>query len=267
MDLYQHRPLLQYESTNKIRLGFTTKEDAQQFIRGPLPKLKELGYSFETEGKKNEFWDGDNDTADTASVSSAASTKSWSSVCLTKGGRLQGGGGMTQGKCRQLRRGLIGPWPPAASTTALLLSHSVAQEYSEVGEIVQRSCRDQVPLPTLFSAVVQIYKAHPGPWRGFGHLCGIFLEAGMPRDRRVDRLLADMPPADLCDLGPTLETYAQKGRSLDKALADRLLQVCARVCIPRFAGLVVPPPPPLYKVRPCPSYNSRRDCRIFVYRV
>ena len=77
MDTYQHRPLVQYESTNKIRLGFITKEDAQQFIKGSLPKLKELGYSFKTEGTKDEFWDGDSDTA---SVGSASSTRSWRST-------------------------------------------------------------------------------------------------------------------------------------------------------------------------------------------
>ena len=68
MDIYQHRPLLQYESTNKLRLGFVTKTDAQRFIRGPLPKVKELGYSFKTGEKKIEFRDGDNDNESVSSV-------------------------------------------------------------------------------------------------------------------------------------------------------------------------------------------------------
>ena len=76
MDIYQHRPLLQYESTNRLRLGFVTKTDAQSFIRGPLPKVKELGYSFKTGEKKIEFRDGDNDNESVSSVASAKSTGS-----------------------------------------------------------------------------------------------------------------------------------------------------------------------------------------------
>ena len=57
--------------------GFSTKEDTQQFIKGSLPKLKETGYNFKTEGKNNEFSDGNNDNA---SASNASSMKSWSSA-------------------------------------------------------------------------------------------------------------------------------------------------------------------------------------------
>ena len=77
MDKYEHRPVAQYESTNKIRLGFVSKGDAQQFIKHALPGLKELGYSFKTEGKKDEFWDNDGDAS---SVNSRSSIKSWSST-------------------------------------------------------------------------------------------------------------------------------------------------------------------------------------------
>ena len=54
-----------------------SKEDAQQVIKHVLPGLKELGYSFKTEGKKDAYWDTDHETS---SVSSMSTTRSWSSV-------------------------------------------------------------------------------------------------------------------------------------------------------------------------------------------
>ena len=71
------KPQAQYEATNKIRTGFVVKADTQQFIAHVLLGLKELGYSFKTQGPKDEFWDADNDTA---SVSSRSSTRLWSSI-------------------------------------------------------------------------------------------------------------------------------------------------------------------------------------------
>ena len=77
MDQLQDRPYLQYEGTNKIRLAFKHKKDAQTFFASALPTLKQLGYSFKTEGTKDDFWDRDGDASSSSSV---RTDKSWSTA-------------------------------------------------------------------------------------------------------------------------------------------------------------------------------------------
>ena len=77
MDQLQDRPYLQYEGTNEIRLAFKHKKDAQTFITSALPTLKQLGYSFKTEGTKDDFWDRDGDASSSSSV---RTNKSWSTA-------------------------------------------------------------------------------------------------------------------------------------------------------------------------------------------
>ena len=79
-DQLQHRPQAQYTNTNKIRLGFKTKADAQVFVEKSLPQLKELGYAFKTEGTKDGYWDQRGSSSSAASIRTSTS---WS----TKGSK------------------------------------------------------------------------------------------------------------------------------------------------------------------------------------
>ena len=75
MDQFQQAPKIQYEATNKLRLGFPKKSDADMFIAKGLPPLKELGMAFKTEGTKADFWDREGST-----TASARSGRSWATA-------------------------------------------------------------------------------------------------------------------------------------------------------------------------------------------
>ena len=57
-------------NTNKIRLGFKTKANAQIFIDKGLPHLKDPGYAFKTEGTRDAYWDRQGTSSSSASVRS-----------------------------------------------------------------------------------------------------------------------------------------------------------------------------------------------------
>ena len=73
VDKLQQAPRLQYEATNKLRLGFPKKADAEIFMATTLQTLKSLGMAFKTEGTKSDYWDADG----AKSTTTSRSNRSW----------------------------------------------------------------------------------------------------------------------------------------------------------------------------------------------